>query len=155
MFRSVILFFCVPSLFCSSIAIHAQKDEKANEDGKRLEGIWQVTKLIDESGKPAPYIDIKELTFEFKGAMLTIRKDKKDAGMKSKYSLDQSKSPKWFEFEVPDLAPLGATLGIYKLERDDLEICLGPDFKSEKSARPSEFKASKTSTLFFLTRMKK
>jgi uncharacterized protein (TIGR03067 family) len=124
---------------------------------KKLQGTWQVTTWIDSSEQPAPPDEIKYFTFEFKGDVLILRKDKDDTSRDPlKCTLNPSKEPKWIDFDVGK--PLPAMAGIYKLEGDELTICVVAGGVNEKPGlRPAEFKASKEKVhaLFVLKRIKK
>lgn len=133
----------------------AQGDE-VKEDVKKLLGPWQVTKFVDQSEEPAPADEIKDFTFEFQGDRLTIRKRKDDEGKEMKYSLNASKKPKWIDLDMGQ--PNSVSEGIYKLDGDELTICVVGGSRGGKTApRPSEFKASKRNkySLFVLKRVKK
>jgi uncharacterized protein (TIGR03067 family) len=91
--------------------------DPAKEDMKKLQGRWQVIRFIDSSEKAAPPDEIQYFTFEFKGDVLIIRKNKDDGGRDAgKCKLNPSKEPKWFDLDVglPELL----SEGIYKLEGD-------------------------------------
>lgn len=150
MFRSLLVVMAILSL--APFVVFATHDiEKRKDHAKDLQGKWQVVMLVDESGKPAPQSEIKDMTFEFSANVLTIRTGRESGTLSATFKTDTSKMPNWFDMEV---AKFGVTLGIYKIEGDRLEICQGPDFKSEKDSRPSEFRASKKSVLFTLKRTK-
>lgn len=139
----------------ATLAADAPKRDATKDDVKTVQGIWQVTKFIDHSEEAAPADEIAHFTFEFKGNRVTIRKDKDDAGKEMKYTLDAAKKPKAIDIEMGEPT---ATEGIYKLDGEELTICVVAGAQGDKTpARPSEFKASKRNkySLFVLKKVKK
>lgn len=135
----------------------APKDNAAKEDVKKLQGTWQVTEWVDASEKPAPADEIKEYTFEFKGDRVTLRKTKDDGATVFEFKLDASKQPKWIDLTFAD-AMLGTLGGIYKIDGEELTICvIDKPGKDKPGPRPTEFKASKARNagVFVLKKVKK
>ena len=142
-----------PSAVFLSFGVGFAADEPKDE-AKKLQGTWQVTKFIDHSEEPAEAKEIEHFTFEFKGDTLTVRKEKDDSGREMKYALDATKKPKGIDLKKDDG---GTSEGIYKLDGDELTICVVAGKRSDKAAeRPAEFKASKGSkhSLFVLKKVK-
>jgi uncharacterized protein (TIGR03067 family) len=143
----------------SSLVLGAGHDNSnganTKEEVQKLQGIWQVTKFIDHSEDAAPTDEIKGFTFEFQADRLTMRKSKDDKGREQKYNLNPSKKPKWIDIGVREGSPLGE--GIYKLEGDQLTICVvGSTNSKNPTLRPSEFKAKKDRhSLFVLKKVDK
>jgi uncharacterized protein (TIGR03067 family) len=112
-----------------------------------------LTTLTDELG-PHQDKEAQEWTFEFKGDKATSRKSQGSAGRPMAYTLDPSKTPK-----AIDLNDDGLVIeGIYKMDGDDLTLCLVTGSRNGKTApRPPEFKADneKKYSVFVLKRVKK
>jgi uncharacterized protein (TIGR03067 family) len=139
------------------VADDKPKEEAAKEEVKKLQGTWQVTKWIHHSEEPAAADEIKHFTFEFKDRTVTLRKSKGDEGKEMKYTLDPSKKPR--SFDLPEGGADGDVAeGIYKIDGDELTICIIGGIRNDKAApRPTEFKASKREkyTLFVMKKVKK
>ena len=149
-----VLLLAVVVIFPWTVAAEAQKEDAAKDEMKKLQGVWQVTKFIDDSEKPAPANEAKEITFEFNGDRVTQRKGKNDSGRPGKYVLMTAKKPKWIDIDFGG----GISEGIYKLEGDELSICVIAGSRSgQPPERPTEFKASekKIHTLFVMKKIKK
>jgi uncharacterized protein (TIGR03067 family) len=144
---AVILVFSAAAL----VADAPKVDDK--DDVKKLQGTWQATKWMDGSEQPTPEDEVKGFTLVFKGNQVTFGKRKGVEDQGEKYAVDSSKQPKWIDIDIGE-KPLG--LGIYKIEGDDLTICIVEESDSEKlTPRPSEFKAKKDQhTLLVLKRVK-
>jgi uncharacterized protein (TIGR03067 family) len=155
MISKAFLSAAVLASFTAAFAADAPKEDAANADAAKLQGTWQVTKFVDHSEKAAPADEIKDMTFVFKGDGLWIRKDKDHAGHEMKYTLDPSTKPKSIDIDM-GLPPV--TEGIYKLDGDELTICvIGGSRTGLVPTRPSEFKASNPNkySLFVLKKVKK
>jgi uncharacterized protein (TIGR03067 family) len=136
-----------------TVAADLPGDGAATEEMNKLQSAWQVVKFIDHSGEAAPAEEIKDFTFEFKGDVVIQRKDKQDEGRRGKYTVDVSKNPKWMNIDFGKVSE-----GIYKLEGDELSLCVVAGMRGGKVApRPTEFKASKDPpySLFVLKKVKK
>ncbi len=80
----------------------------------------------------------RDVTFEFQGDRIVFHE--RNSSMGAKYTLDSSKQPKWIDVDGGGGA---MQTGIYKLEGDELTICMGPAFRDGKSIpRPTEFKSN-------------
>jgi uncharacterized protein (TIGR03067 family) len=140
--------------FTVASTAEAPRDDTKDEM-KKLEGMWQVTKFIDHSEKAAPADEIAHFTFEFKGDRLTMRKAKDDSGKEMKFTLDASRTPKAMDIQM---GGSHVSEGIYKLDGDQLTICIVAGTRNGKAAaRPSEFKASNRDiySMFILKKVKK
>jgi uncharacterized protein (TIGR03067 family) len=154
MMSKAFLFAAILTAFSAAFAADPPKEDATKAEAAKLQGTWQVTKLTDETEVAAPAKEIEEWTFEFKGDQLTIRQTKDNSGHVTKYTLDPSKKPKAIDIQEADLG----SEGIYKLDGDDLAICVVAGGRNGRTAaRPSEFKASKPNkySLFVLKKVKK
>jgi uncharacterized protein (TIGR03067 family) len=142
----------VTLIFTQSFAAQAQKEKPKDDDLKKLQGIWQVTKWIESEGTPAPADEIKGTTWEFKEDRMITRSN----GMAReplKFTLNSSKSPKWI-----NILGLEVAEGIYKLEGDEFSVCVvSGSMSGQRPERPTEFKANekKHHTLFVFKKVKK
>jgi uncharacterized protein (TIGR03067 family) len=129
------------------------KIDAAKADVAKLQGTWQMTALTDEMGA-APAKELSEWTFEFNGDKVTNSQSKDRKGRSLTYALDPSKEPKTI-----DMSDGGLVIeGIYRVDGDDLTICLVTGSRNGKTApRPPQFKADKSKkySLFVLKRVKK
>lgn len=154
---------CVVSITASSVlafvafAADPPKEDATKDDVKKLQGTWQVIKWVNDCEKPAPAEELKGFTFEFKGDKVSLRSDMDPIAKPAKYTLKATKNPKFFDFQMEGTNPLPPLApGIYKLDGDELSICLVAVTESDKaSIRPTEFKPSKNNVLFVLKRVKK
>jgi uncharacterized protein (TIGR03067 family) len=149
---------CSLSIAFAAFAVDPPKEDATKEDVKKLQGKWQVIKWVDEGEKPAPADEIKDFTFEFKDDQVWLQHDKDGKPKPAKYAIDPSKKPKHFDYTL-DLGK-GLELlhqGIYKLEGDELSICILGDGENKDLKRPTEFKGSEAGRqiLFVLKRIKK
>jgi|SRR4051812_39811459 len=121
-------------------------------EAKRLQGKWACVAAEKDGRKAPPEILKFVATFtDDKMTFDTTDADKKEGPDKREFKivLDPSKKPKWIDM-VKSAEGKGA-MGIYKLEGDELTICVG-----EKDVeRPSEFAAPEGSKLNLITFKKK
>lgn len=130
--------------FAQPKAVPKTVEVKLTDEMKKLQGTWQVTKFIESSEKPAPPAEVEEMTFEFKDDQLRISKVKNVRGSEPfKFALDPTKSLKAIDIYFLG-EPNNPSQGIYKLDGDELTICLSGAVRNGKAPpRPAEFKASK------------
>lgn len=124
--------------------------EKARE---QLAGTWGFA-AAEERGKKVSVEEnpkgIKDLKWVFKGDKLALLADGK--GDEFEYKIDPTKSPKEIDLKLSfGGRPAISALCIYKLEGDQLTLCLGD---KEGKARPTEFKTEQGSrfAIFVLKR---
>jgi uncharacterized protein (TIGR03067 family) len=130
-------------------------EDVAKAEVKKLQGTWQVTKWVGDSGEAVGADEIKDFTFVFKGETVDMRNGKDSKRPMFKFSLNPTKKPKWLDIEMG--GPIGTTEGIYKLEDDLLTLCLVSGGKDDKPApRPTDFAVKKGEfhALFVLKRVK-
>jgi uncharacterized protein (TIGR03067 family) len=148
------LFPAIGLSLIAALATAADKEDAVKAEQEKLKGVWQATKWIDEDGDAAPAEETKNYTMEFNGEEIIIRADAKDSGKAHKVRIDPSQKPKWIDIETRGL-PVAE--GIYKLEEDELTICIVSGERNGKTApRPTEFEAKKKEkyTLFVLKKRK-
>jgi uncharacterized protein (TIGR03067 family) len=139
-----------------TVVAEAQKEDAVKDEMKKLQGVWQVTKWIDTDGKPAAADEVKGISFEFKEDRVTKRTDGR-AREPLKFILNPTKKPNWIDFDA-GLDIEVKMQGIYKLEGDELTICIISGSRSDQPPeRPTEFKANekKHHTLFVVKKVKK
>jgi uncharacterized protein (TIGR03067 family) len=154
MSRCRFLFSAVGLWFIAALATAADKEDAVKAEREKLQGVWQATKWIDEDGDAAPAEETKNYTMEFKGEEIIIRADAKDSGRAHKFRIDPSQKPKWIDVETSGL-PVAE--GIYKLDDEELTICIVSGERNGKTApRPTEFEAKKKEkyTVFVLKKRK-
>jgi uncharacterized protein (TIGR03067 family) len=154
MTRNILLLVLLVSLAAMPAATAAEKDD-AKAELKKLQGTWQVTKWVDDSGEAAGADEIKDFTFVFKDQTVEMRNGKDSRRPALKFTLNPEKKPKWIDIEMG--GPVGTSEGVYKLEGDELTICVVSGGKNGKPApRPTEFAAKKGEhhALFVLKRVK-
>lgn len=152
--RKMLSFALLLTSVAFAIADDKPKGDAEKEDSRKLQGIWQVTKFVDHSEEAASADEIKHMSIEFKGDDMIVRKDKDDSGKEFQFTLNPSKKPKWIDVDMGGRV----SEGIYKLDGDELTLCIVGGTRSGKAAvRPSEFKASNREihSLFVLRKMKK
>lgn len=149
--RKVLLLATVV-IFPWTVAAEAQKGDDVKAEMKRLQGVWQVTKWTETDGTLVPPDEINGMSFEFKDDRMIQRKGGR-AREPLKFTLNLTKKPKWI-----DLHSIEVIQGIYKLEADELTLCLISGSNSDQAPeRPTEFMANKNKyhTVFVLKKAKK
>src|SRR6185437_6378259 len=142
--------------FTATVAADAPKQDDDKGDVKKLQGTWQVIKLIDSNEKATPAEEAPRLKIELNGDHLIFRNDKGNRVKKMKYKGDAAKKPK--AIDIIDIVGSVESEGIYKLDGEELTICFTDSRPGEKmAARPTQFKASKRDkySLFVLKKVKK
>jgi RNA polymerase sigma factor (sigma-70 family) len=125
------------------------KSEAAKADRSKLQGKWQIVSA--KTGGKEPEGDEAERILKqqvvFDGEKVKLKKE-------ATFSIDPSKSPKEIDLEVKDgpEREVGTWKGIYKLNDDELTICI----VLPKTDRPTDFVSTEGEmvTLLKLTRVK-
>lgn len=125
----------VMSLLVTALALAA--DEDPNElELKKLEGNWQLTRQEDR-GQLAPKPTGGNLRIVIEGNEMAWYIGNPASNQTADIKVDAKANPKTIDAEITKNSAIGKTmLGIYKLDKDTLEICWG-DPGSEK--RPKKF----------------
>ena len=128
----------------------ALRGEDAQKDLDKLQGTWDVTSM-ERNGKAAPKDFVEKITVTFKGDKMVmdgpLATAKGEEPVKPEFTvkLDPSKKPNALDTTALNGKFKGKTqLGIYKLEGDELKICLP---NQEAKERPSDFKSPEGSDL--------
>ena len=129
---------CLLALLATGLCAAKFDDDPAKNELRRHQGIWIATSsTFDGQTVPEDVVrSIKRIVTD--DHVVWERNGKRFAG--SKVVLDPTKDPKTIDV-IPDGGRNRGEhiLGIYKLERDMLTICMA----AAGSPRPSEFKAEK------------
>jgi uncharacterized protein (TIGR03067 family) len=130
----------------------ADKDDKAKEDKKNLQGAWKLMSFeVAGKGDDDTKDENRELLIE--GDKITVKNEGKDVE-KNSFTLDPTKKPKSIDvITLTGEEKDKKRLGIYELDGDNLKICI--DDKGE--TRPAEFKTKEKGNqiLVVLKRVKK
>ncbi len=114
----------------------------AGADLKAIEGTWQVTSVL-QGGIPWPEDMVRGNTFRFSGNRLEMSSSEDKYSVQFMYGIDPTKNPStidWMSLIGEGTMP---TPGIYRLEGDELTICVSNIDRDgrpmESSGRPTEF----------------
>jgi uncharacterized protein (TIGR03067 family) len=122
-------------LWVTALAFSA--DEDPNEaELKKLEGDWQLTRQ-EERGALTPKPVVERLRIVIEGNEMAWYIGNPASNQTADLKVNAKANPKTIDAEITKNSAIGKTmLGIYKLDKDTLEICWG-DPGSEK--RPKKF----------------
>ena len=133
----------VPALTAVAVA-----QDDARKVAEFLQGEWKIVSF-NKAGDETPKEELAGAKAVFAGEKLTVTFGKKDD--ETTFKLDPKASPPAIDI-IPGKNPKNLVVkGIYKLEKDRLTVCFGPD----ESPRPAEFKAGKAASLMVLEKVKK
>ena len=128
-----------------SVAV-AQDDAAVKKDKELLKGIWKIESMEGAQGKKD----------DFEGATLEFKTDgnleftKGGETKKATYSINPAGKPKELDLKPEDKDE--AILGIYRIEKEVLTICI---VEGQGNARPTEFAAKDRNVVVKLKRVKK
>jgi uncharacterized protein (TIGR03067 family) len=115
------------------------------DDSKDIQGIWKAEKII-ERGQEMPSEKRQKLRLEFKDGKAIVRPEG-EKERPAEYTIDADKNPKNISIKPEGKDGL---IGIYKLDGDNLTICLSPE------ARPTQFESTdKTKTMLLVLKRDK
>jgi uncharacterized protein (TIGR03067 family) len=124
----------------------------AEDDPKKvaeaLKGEWKIVSF-NKGGDELPKKELEGAKIVVAGEKMTISLGKKDEP--ATFKLDAKAVPPAIDIIPGKGGKQIIVKGIYKLEKDTLTICFGPD----ESPRPGEFKAGKMASIIVLEKVKK
>ncbi|HEV3262550.1 MAG TPA: TIGR03067 domain-containing protein [Gemmataceae bacterium] len=140
-------FGAVLAVLAMGLLVAADKaKEDAKDDQKNIQGTWTAVS-IEQGGEKLAEEKVKDSRITF-GADGKAHMKHGDKAQELTYELDSAKKPKQITLKGDD----GKTmLGIYKLDGDDLTICICGEDSNE---RPTEF-ATKDGTKTHLVVLKR
>jgi uncharacterized protein (TIGR03067 family) len=111
------------------------KGGAAGKDLKALEGNWQLTRQ-EERGSLTPKIVVARLRIVIEGNQMSWYIGNPAANQTADLSVDPTKNPRTIDAEITSgSAKDSKMLGIYRLDKDTLEICWG----EPGGKRPTKF----------------
>jgi uncharacterized protein (TIGR03067 family) len=127
--------------FGAGAAVAEEKDEAVKKELKALEGNWQL-KVQEERGFPTPPTVVARLRIVIEGDKMAWYIGNPAANQTATITVDPTKEPKTIDAMITRGSANGKKmLGIYKVDKDTLEICWGEpggDKRPEKfTSRPS------------------
>ena len=139
--------YCFAILIECAFGLRADEPKPQSADEvKLLAGEWKVVAL-ESNGKKAPAMELEGMRWSFAGAEVRFADPGEEFGGKSSVKLDAKQSPKHIDLVALEGPAKGMTSqGIYKLDKDQLVICL-----SAKKGRPEKFTAEAGSELSVIT----
>jgi uncharacterized protein (TIGR03067 family) len=125
----------IAMMLLASSLVAAENDDTEAEL-KKLEGNWQLTRQ-EERGALTPKPVVANLRIVIEGNEMAWYIGNPASNQTADLKVDPTTNPKSIDAEITKNSAIGKTmLGIYKLDKDTLEICWG-DPGSEK--RPKKF----------------
>jgi uncharacterized protein (TIGR03067 family) len=130
------------------MAAETPKENATKKDQERLQGTWKVV-AVEVNGKKADAKEIEKFKWIITADKITWSYGR-NPDPDFLYKLDSSREPKRIDLTFPE-RKTETTEGIYKLDGDDLKVCIG------KTERPTDFtaKAGSRHYLYVLKREKK
>jgi uncharacterized protein (TIGR03067 family) len=108
--------------------------DDAKGDHEKIQGTWKVISAED-SGRKAPDEAIKNLKWVITKDKITYKFGEKAKELS--FMLEATKKPQWIDLTEGDLT----TLGIYKLEGDNLKVCFPEMPQGPKGKRSTAFES--------------
>jgi len=123
---------------CGAVPGVGDDKEDAKKALKALEGNWQLT-AQEEFGNVTPKAVVARLRVVIEGDKMSWYIGNPASNMDATITIDPSKDPKTIDAKITKSSAIGKTmLGIYKLDKDTLEICWGVPGEDK---RPTKFTA--------------
>jgi uncharacterized protein (TIGR03067 family) len=119
--------------------------EKADDDVKKMQGMWTVESMT-KSGQKAPDDKIKGIEFTIKDDVISVKTPEKTET--AKFKVDATKKPKTMDL-MPENASKSVSF-IYELNGDTLKFCWSEPAKD----RPTAFDEKASGGLMVLKRKK-
>jgi len=113
--RTIAVLAALVVLLTGKLAVVHAEDEG---DRDKIQGSWTVS-TGEKAGKKAPAEGLKDVRMTFTGDEFTWKTGEKET--KGTFSLDATKTPK----EISMSAEGKKLAGIYRLEGEELKICVG------------------------------
>lgn len=138
-------------VMCLANLSYADDKDKAAEEDKKFEGIWQVTAL-EVGGNKAQNEAFETMTFVFKGKKYEqkVGDEIVEAGTQD---LNPSKTPKHMDVHVTEGDAKGKLqLAIYEINGDTLKMCFAPH---ESKDRPLKFESKEPGHQYLELKRKK
>jgi uncharacterized protein (TIGR03067 family) len=142
-------------LFAAVIGLYVQgllgREAKEPSDKEKLQGRWMLVHA-EASGKDVDTKEnpVKDGWFEFDGNKM-VASDKKGF-YDGEFDLDATTSPKSIDFKKAYDSETKVWKGIYKIDGDELTICLS---KADDKERPSSFETKEGDTKVLVKLRKK
>jgi uncharacterized protein (TIGR03067 family) len=134
----------VALLVVSGLAMSQDDPKKVVES---LQGEWKIASF-NKGGELVPQNELAGSKIVVAGEKMTITFNKKDEP--AAFKVAPKADPPAIDIIPAKNEKNMVVKGIYKLEKDKLTICFGPD----GADRPAEFKASKKASVMVLERVK-
>ena len=128
------------------VAATVRSEDDPKKAAESLQGEWKVVSF-NKGGEELPKEELEKTKFVFAGEKVTVTFNNRDEA--ATFTVDPKAKPLAIDITPGKKEKL--VKGIYKLEKDTLTICFGPD----GADRPTEFKATKKASLIVMERVKK
>src|SRR5262249_55101300 len=120
---------------------------------EKLNGKWQGAS-VEIQGEPHGQDTARSNVWEIKDRKITIAISNAKEGKKKQrvpFKIDPNQNPAHIDFEVEIASMKGVQKGIYKLDGDELTVCI----HGESGARPIEFRSGTPKGGLFLMKFKR
>jgi uncharacterized protein (TIGR03067 family) len=127
--------FTMVAMVVSSTATADDKEDNAKKELKSLEGSWQLKAQEERGGLKTPDIIVANLYVVIEGDKISWYTGDPAPNQAANITIDPSKDPKTIDALITRGAKDKKMLGIYKLDKDILEVCWaepGSDKRPEK-----------------------
>lgn len=112
-------------------------DEQAKAVKEKLQGTW-TAQAASKGGREMPADKLNTLKITFAGDTMSIQEGDRKPEVVTITSIDSSKNPAWIDLS-PVKKPEEKSLGVYKLDGDNLEIAFTQSATAtDANARPEK-----------------